>query len=223
MPGPPVESATLNPYDHGMHPGGTTAAETKKPRGRACVLSLAAVLLALACALCAGCDSTASARQSDSSKGFLSGVAAQAAAWQAVVSADLSLTLCELRIPRIALDVAVVEGTDPEDLERGPGHWSETPLPGEGGRVVISGHRSTYGSPFLRLDELGPGDRIELALPYGTAEYEVIETLIVRPDEVEVVGQRGLEELSLATCHPPGSDEFRMVVQAQAVASTATR
>jgi len=87
----------------------------------------------------------------------------------------------------------VLEGTDTLILEKGPGHWEETPLPGEGGRCVISAHRTAFGSLFLRLDELEPGDAIELRMPYGVME------------------------LSLASCHPPGSDEFRLVVNARAV------
>jgi sortase (surface protein transpeptidase) len=34
---------------------------------------------------------------------------------------------------------------------------------------------------------------------------------------VHVVAQRGQEELSLTTCHPPGSAERRLVVQARAL------
>lgn len=131
--------------------------------------------------------------------------------------ADPSLSLGVIRIPRIEVQAQVVEGTEPEDLERGPGHWKETPLPGQHGRVVISGHRTTFGAPFLRLDELKPGDEIDLVLPYGTFRYQVAETVIVGPKDTWIVRQRGLEELSLATCHPPGSEEKRLVVQASAV------
>lgn len=70
-----------------------------------------------------------------------------------------------LVIPRIGLQTAVLEGTDTLILEKGPGHWEETPLPGEGGRCVISAHRTAFGSLFLRLDELEPGDAIELRMP----------------------------------------------------------
>ena len=83
--------------------------------------------------------------------------------------------------------------------------------------MVISGHRSTFGSPLLRLDELELGDRIGLVLPYVVAEYEVTRVLVVGPTDTEVVLPRGLEELSLVTCHPPGSAESMLVVTAGAV------
>ena len=36
----------------------------------------------------------------------------------------------------------------------------ETPLPGQEGNAAIAGHRTTYGAPFNRIDELKPGDEI---------------------------------------------------------------
>src|SRR5262245_17042911 len=71
-------------------------------------------------------------------------------------------------IPRIGLDSVIVEGTAKSDLERGPGHYRITSLPGSGGTVAIAGHRTTFGQPFRHIDELHGGDTIELELPYGT-------------------------------------------------------
>jgi sortase A len=162
-----------------------------------------------------GCDASVG-----SSRVFPEEVADSARAWEYQLWSDPSLTVCRVVIPKIDVDVAVVEGTDLADLARGPGHWPETPLPGQNGRVVISGHRSTYGGPFLRLGELQAGDLIQMVLPYGVAEYEVTGTEIVGPDEIQKVAQRGREELSLATCHPPGSDRFRLLVHAKAATFT---
>src|SRR5680860_607420 len=120
-------------------------------------------------------------------------------------------------IPEIGLDVIMVEGTTTGALRRGPGHWSETPMPGLGGNFVISGHRTTYGGPFLRLDRLNQGDVIRVALPYVLLEYRVTRKLIVSPDEVNVVAQRGVEELSLTTCHPIYSAKQRLIIQAKMV------
>jgi LPXTG-site transpeptidase (sortase) family protein len=192
-------------------------------RGRhAAVLSIAALAFVLVLLACSGCDGSAKAQPTESPRVFPEEVADSARAWEMDLLDDPTLEVCHIVIPRIGVDAAVVEGTAPADLERGPGHWPETPLPGRNGRVVISGHRTIFGSPFLRLNELQTGDSIRLVLPYGVAEYEVTETEIVGPQEVDKVAQRGREELSLATCHPPGSGEFRLLVHARAVGFSAT-
>ncbi len=64
-----------------------------------------------------------------------------------------------LRIPSIDLDVVVVEGTDTASLQKGPGHYPETPFPGQGGTTAIAGHRTTYLAPFRHLDQLDAGRR----------------------------------------------------------------
>lgn len=120
-------------------------------------------------------------------------------------------------IPRIGVDAVLVQGTGRGDLREGPGHWPETPLPGLGGNFVVSGHRTTYGAPFFKLDKLAAGDEIDVLLPYVAARYRVTRSLIVRPDQTDVVAQRGVEELSLATCHPIYSARQRLVVQAELV------
>jgi sortase A len=72
-----------------------------------------------------------------------------------------------IRIPEIGAEHAVVEGVSLADLRKGPGHYPETPLPGEAGNAAIAGHRTTYGAPFKRLDELAPGDKIEVITARG--------------------------------------------------------
>ncbi|MBU2600780.1 MAG: class E sortase [Actinobacteria bacterium] len=123
--------------------------------------------------------------------------------------------LGRLVIPKIGVDVIVIEGTGRGDLREGPGHWPETPLPGASGNFVISGHRTTYGAPFFNLDKLEPGDTIEFAAPYAVFRYKITRVVIVLPHEVDTVKQRGVEEISLATCHPIYSAEQRLVVQAE--------
>ena len=120
-------------------------------------------------------------------------------------------------IPTIGVDVVVIEGVGKSDLREGPGHWPATPMPGQGGNFVVSGHRTTYGAPFFKLDRLKAGDEIDLLLSYVSARYEVTDVMIVTPDQTEVVDQRGVEELSLATCHPIYSAAKRLVVKAKMV------
>ncbi len=123
--------------------------------------------------------------------------------------------LGRLVIPQIGVDVIVIEGTGRGDLREGPGHWPETPMPGASGNFVISGHRTTYGAPFFSLDKLVEGDIIEFAAPYAVFRYRVTRVVIVFPDQVDTVKQRGIEEISLATCHPIYSAKQRLVVQAE--------
>ena len=85
----------------------------------------------------------------------------------------------------------MLEGTDTRDLREGPGHWPETPLPGQGGNFVVSGHRTTYGAPFRKFDKVKEGDLVDLVLPYAVARYRVSRVVIVKPNEMEVVAQLG--------------------------------
>jgi sortase A len=93
-----------------------------------------------------------------------------------------------------------------------------TPLPGQPGNSVISGHRTTYGAPFHEFDELVPGDTIEVETGLGVHIYEVRETKIVRPTEIWVTEPREGAWLTLTTCHPKFSSRQRLVVFAELVA-----
>lgn len=117
----------------------------------------------------------------------------------------------------MSLDAVVIQGTDTASLEKGPGHFPETPFPGEGSTVGIAGHRTTYGAPFRNADSMERGDRIELEMPYATIVYRVQKTAIVDPSSVGVVRDTGYERLVLTTCHPLYSAEQRLIVFARAV------
>ena len=120
-----------------------------------------------------------------------------------------------IRIPAIGLDTVFVEGTDESSLEQGPGHYTETPFPGEGGTVGIAGHRTTYLAPFRKLDELEPGDPVELKMPYGTFTYTVGRAEVVDPSDVEIFDDPGFERLALTACHPLYSAAHRLVAFAR--------
>lgn len=125
--------------------------------------------------------------------------------------------LGRLLIPSIKLDKVLIEGTGDGDLREGPGHWPETPFPGQSGNFVISGHRTTYGAPFLRLNKVKVGDEINVVLPYAIARYTVTKTMIVNPKDMDSVAQLGREQISLAACHPIASARQRIVVQGDLV------
>jgi sortase A len=123
-----------------------------------------------------------------------------------------------IRIPRIGVDRTVVQGVTRADLRKGPGHYPGTPLPGEIGNAAIAGHRTTYGAPFNRLDELEPGDRIEVRTLVGSYTYAVREQRIVRPTEVSVIAPTPGPTLTLTTCHPKFSAAKRLIIHADLVA-----
>ena len=123
--------------------------------------------------------------------------------------------LGRIRIPAIGVSDVFVEGTDAGDLRRGPGHYPATPLPGQRGTVAIAGHRTTYGAPFHDVDDLDPGDRIELDMPYGRFTYRVERLRIVAPTATEVTDPVGFDRLVLSACHPLYSAAQRIIVFAK--------
>lgn len=120
-----------------------------------------------------------------------------------------------LVIPKIGVDKIVVEGVSLADLKKGPGHYPETPLPGQAGNAAIAGHRTTYGAPFNRIDELVAGDEITVETIQGKFTYLVREQLIVSPEQVEVLENTEENLLTLTACHPKYSARERIVVVAE--------
>ena len=92
-----------------------------------------------------------------------------------------------LEIPRMGRDDIVVAGVGREELKKGPGHYPQTPMPGQLGNAAIAGHRTTYGGPFLEIDELEPGDEIIVTTPYGRFVYLTTTTEIVDADDWQVI------------------------------------
>ncbi|HYI46503.1 MAG TPA: class E sortase [Actinomycetota bacterium] len=131
--------------------------------------------------------------------------------------------LTQLEIPRLGVDVVVVEGTTLSALQAGAGHYPKTPLPGEKGNVAIAGHRTTYGKPFNRMDELQEGDRVILTTPLERHVYEIEgQPRVVELDDWSVINRypkRG-SYLTLTSCHPEGSADYRIVVRANLIQST---
>jgi sortase A len=117
-----------------------------------------------------------------------------------------------LRIPRLRLEKAVVQGVSLEMLKRGPGHYPNTPLPGQPGNAAVAGHRTTYGAPFSGLDELDLGDPILVTTRQGRFRYEVSRKLVVRPSETSVLSPTEDNRLTLTTCEPKFSASRRLIV-----------
>jgi sortase A len=125
--------------------------------------------------------------------------------------------IARIRIPAIDVDRYVVEGTDRDNLRKGPGHYPRTPLPGERGTAAIAGHRTTYGAPFRHIDDLKRGQRITLDLPTGRYVYSVEQTKIVAPTDLSVLRRRRYDRLVLSACHPLYSAAERIVTFARYV------
>lgn len=124
-------------------------------------------------------------------------------------------TVAHLVIPKIALDTYVVEGTDAAALSKGPGHYEETPLPGQGGNAAFAGHRTMYGHPFRNLDQLLDGDLITVYTKDKKLTYRVIKVQLVVPKNVSVVAPTADSRLTLTTCAPVGSARQRLVITAR--------
>ncbi len=119
-----------------------------------------------------------------------------------------------IRIPRIGVEKVVVEGVGLTDLKKGPGHYPDTPMPGQPGNAAIAGHRTTYGAPFFELDQLGTGDEILVRTLQGQFRYVVDATSVVAPTQVEVLDPTEEDRLTLTTCNPRYSAAQRLIVSA---------
>jgi sortase A len=118
-------------------------------------------------------------------------------------------------IPAIDLDIVAVEGTGTADLEKGPGHYPNTPFPGEGGTTAFAGHRTTYLAPFRHLDSLDHGDEVDMEMPYGSLTYRVQRTRVVDPSDIRILHEAGYERLVLTACNPLYSASQRLVAFAR--------
>ena len=103
-----------------------------------------------------------------------------------------------------------------EELRLGPGHFPDTPLPGQFGNAAIAGHRTTYGQPFHNVDQLVVGDDIVVTTEAGRFTYVVDDIEIVLPSDYEVVAtvDRAKATLTLTSCHPKWSAAQRIIVHA---------
>ena len=126
-------------------------------------------------------------------------------------------TLAELEIPRLRLSVAVFEGDDQGVLRMGAGHIPGTALPVGHGNIGIAAHRDSFFRPLRNIHR---NDTIRLTTPAGVARYVVTKTEIVRPTDIEVLGNAPGRDLTLVTCYPfsfVGHAPERFIVFAQKI------
>jgi len=122
-----------------------------------------------------------------------------------------------LTIGRVGLNMIVVQGTDHETLKKGPGHYIQSALPGEGRLIYVAGHRTTYLAPFAYINNIRVGDFVRFQVPYGVFTYRVTRHYVVAENEVSVLQNHGSEILRLQACHPRFFASHRYIVDAKLV------
>jgi sortase A len=130
-------------------------------------------------------------------------------------SADDGQPIGRLRVPRIGVNMIVVNGTDSATLKKGPGRDPRTFMPGENRLVYIAGHRTTYSAPFSDIDDLKRGDQVRLEVPYATFVYSVTHHRIVKSTDLSVLRSPRYELLELQACHPRFFASHRYIAYAR--------
>jgi sortase A len=143
--------------------------------------------------------------------------------WKESLAADRRAPLAILRMPRLKIDVPVLEGTDDLTLNRGAGWIEGTARPGEAGNIGLSAHRDGF---FRALKDVALGDELVLETPRETARYAVAWMKIVEQDDVSVLDDAGGAAVTLVTCYPfyfVGSAPQRFIVRATPLTSAPAR
>lgn len=119
-----------------------------------------------------------------------------------------------IQIPAIKVDHPVVQGDGPDQLKKGIGQHLGTPNPGQKGNLVFSAHNDVFGQIFRDLDQLKPGDTVLVFTNQRTYSYQVRQTRIVAPTQVEVMAPSNDAIITLISCYPFMVDNKRIVVTA---------
>lgn len=107
-----------------------------------------------------------------------------------------------LRIPKINLEIAVVDGVEKEDIKYVVGHFKDSVMPGEIGNLCVAGHRtSNYGQPFKEVDKLQEGDEIIFTYNGGEYVYTVNDSFVVTPYDTYILDNtEDKATMTLITC-----------------------
>lgn len=123
-----------------------------------------------------------------------------------------------LVIPKISVDIRIIEGNTEDALLRGAWHRPGTGNPIDGGNYVVTGHRFRYVPPnnttFYSLDKLEKGDLIIVYYEGQEFDYKVEESFIVEPEDLHVEDDLGYDVLTLYTCTPLWTSSKRLVIRA---------
>jgi sortase A len=133
------------------------------------------------------------------------------------VAGKRATPLGRIEIRTIGLAAIILEGTDARTLRRAVGHIPSTPLPGQQGNVVITGHRDTFFRPLLKIRK---DDEIRLTTLSGSYRYLVDSIKVVDPEDTEVLDNSEDAILTLVTCYPfyfVGPAPKRFIVRAHQI------
>jgi sortase A len=122
-----------------------------------------------------------------------------------------------IKVPRLGLDMVLVNGTDHNSLKKGPGRDLRSFMPGENRLVYVAGHRTTYLAPFANIDSLRSGDPVTIQVPYGTFLYSITRHRIVKANDLSVLRSPRHELLALQACHPRFFASHRYIAYARLV------
>ena len=125
--------------------------------------------------------------------------------------------LGRIRIPSLGVDTWMVAGARLKDLEKGPGVFPKSAMPGHPGNFTVAGHRTSYGAPFGEIDTLRKGDEIIVSTVDGSFTYSVTHSEIVDPSDTSVIStvDRTRAVATLVTCHPKWTSSRRLIVHAE--------
>ncbi|ADD45756.1 class E sortase [Stackebrandtia nassauensis] len=132
--------------------------------------------------------------------------------------------IARLYMPQIRSEPwVIVEGTDLDDIEKAPGHYSDSAMPGEKGNFAVAGHN--VSAIFRHIDELKEGDKVVIETAKKFFIYEITGNKIVKPTNLDVVapvpnepGVKPTDEdrwFTMTTCYPWWDNYERYIVWAQ--------
>lgn len=106
-----------------------------------------------------------------------------------------------IEIPSIKLKQPVVEGITEDVIKYFLGKFPNSAMPGEVGNFAVAGHRvSDFTDAFINLYKVKPGDEVIVKTKSGKYIYEVEESFIVNPEQVEVLDTADYEKITMITC-----------------------
>lgn len=112
---------------------------------------------------------------------------------------DTGENFAVLKIPSLKMELPIFHGDNEAQLSQGIGHYSGSTVPGEGGNIVLAGHRDTY---FRELEYIKKGDEVIVSTSYGDYLYKVSDIRITTPDDSTVCEPTDKEQLTMYTCYP---------------------
>lgn len=129
--------------------------------------------------------------------------------------ADPGKSIGFIVIPKLDLNLSVIEGASLANLAKSPSRVTKTAQIGAAGTALISGHRTMFAAPFQDLDKLDIADRVYVYTEQALFVYTVIGIKRVKPDDWSDIKSGVERRLVLSTCDPMYSAAKRLLIIAQ--------